>query len=244
MNKTILSAILLISLLMTGCAVEDTKESCSNDEKDNDETDVDCGGSCEPCENGKACETDDDCVGKCSTNDVCYSAGTTTTTTTTTKTPTKRTQTGAELSEETIALIESKLKPNLIDAFVIYEHFKTMTAGESHTFGIGVENVMPTELIFKVEITFEKAIDSYSNSLTGVNGTYVLDWLEKTEFISRLPKGEHKVWPLNVKIKDVARGVKAKPGTYSFILRTYSGDDPTLVDDKYGSKKTLAIRVK
>jgi len=241
MNKTILSAILIISLLMTGCAVEDLKESCSDGVKNNDETDVDCGGSCNPCEDGKACETDDDCISKCSTNKVCYTAGTTTTTTTT-RTPTKIA--GPELSEETINLIESKLKPNLMEAFVVYEHFKTMAVGESHTFGLGVENVMPTELIFKVEIIFEKAIDSYSNTLMGINETYVLDWLEKSEFVFKLPKGEHKVLPLNVKIKDVAKGVRAKPGTYSFDLRVFSGDDPTLVDDKYGGKKTLAIRVK
>jgi hypothetical protein len=37
-------------------------DDCSNDEKDNDETDVDCGGSvCEACANGKECKYNSDC---------------------------------------------------------------------------------------------------------------------------------------------------------------------------------------
>ena len=35
---------------------------CSNGEKDNDETDVDCGGSCDACKAGSACLVSDDCV--------------------------------------------------------------------------------------------------------------------------------------------------------------------------------------
>ena len=36
-------------------------ESCDNAIRDGDETDVDCGGTCTPCANGKACSSHEDC---------------------------------------------------------------------------------------------------------------------------------------------------------------------------------------
>lgn len=36
-------------------------EHCRNNERDGDETDVDCGGSCQPCEEGNFCVRDSDC---------------------------------------------------------------------------------------------------------------------------------------------------------------------------------------
>jgi hypothetical protein len=41
-------------------------DTCFNGAKDGSESDVDCGGHCAPCDNGKACATDDDCVARCS----------------------------------------------------------------------------------------------------------------------------------------------------------------------------------
>ncbi len=47
--------------------------SCNNGIKDIDETDVDCGGVCPPCPDGKRCITDDDCIGKCDPiKKICY----------------------------------------------------------------------------------------------------------------------------------------------------------------------------
>ncbi|EDM76080.1 putative lipoprotein [Plesiocystis pacifica SIR-1] len=37
-------------------------EGCDNGEQDGDETDVDCGGSCAPCDNGGGCMEDTDCA--------------------------------------------------------------------------------------------------------------------------------------------------------------------------------------
>ncbi|WP_373045406.1 fibrinogen-like YCDxxxxGGGW domain-containing protein [Vulgatibacter sp.] len=45
----------------TGGTGGGTAPSCSDDEQNGDETDVDCGGSCEPCAVGGSCESDDDC---------------------------------------------------------------------------------------------------------------------------------------------------------------------------------------
>lgn len=45
---------------------------CSNESKDGNETDVDCGGSCPPCAEDKACEGDDDCEsGDCGDDNLC-----------------------------------------------------------------------------------------------------------------------------------------------------------------------------
>ena len=52
-------------LFIDKCQVENT---CNNDQKDGDETDVDCGGSrCQPCDLGKQCKAASDCAsGACS----------------------------------------------------------------------------------------------------------------------------------------------------------------------------------
>lgn len=45
---------------------------CDNDEQDGDETDVNCGGSCAPCEVDESCESGDDCsTGFCSAGSQC-----------------------------------------------------------------------------------------------------------------------------------------------------------------------------
>lgn len=42
------------------------RPTCDDGEKNGDETDVDCGGPCSPCEDGERCRGDDDCVsGRC-----------------------------------------------------------------------------------------------------------------------------------------------------------------------------------
>jgi len=251
MNKTTLSpilissAILMISLLITGCAGEDVEKSCSDGIKNQDETDVDCGGSCDPCTDGKACETDDDCVNKCSSNNKCY---TPTKTSSTTPTPTRRTeQKEAELTEEIITKIENKLEPNLMNAFAISEGFRTMEAGDSYTFGFGLINVHTKPFYFKINVEFEEAVDKSSNKLEGIDPEYVNDWLDQRQFVSEIAPSEQKMWPLNLKVGDeVADGTPTKPGTYTYYVRVYYGDDASLVEsikDQYVSKKTLTIRV-
>jgi hypothetical protein len=46
-------------------------DSCSTDEKDGDETDVDCGGPCGPCEDDQGCSSGDDCLSGVCTNKAC-----------------------------------------------------------------------------------------------------------------------------------------------------------------------------
>lgn len=47
-----------------------TLQTCTDSIKNQDETDIDCGGSCTSCTNGKACLTDSDCTNNC-INNVC-----------------------------------------------------------------------------------------------------------------------------------------------------------------------------
>src|SRR5688572_4411478 len=44
---------------------------CENGERDGGETDTDCGGVCEPCENGRDCSVDDDCLSETCIDDKC-----------------------------------------------------------------------------------------------------------------------------------------------------------------------------
>jgi len=49
-------------------------ESCRNGVKDDDETDIDCGGSCAPCDTSMACAMPNDCASLNCTNGVCLAA--------------------------------------------------------------------------------------------------------------------------------------------------------------------------
>ena len=50
-----------------------TYNPCANGVLDEGESDVDCGGVCSPCPNGRACKKDDDCINKCHPIEfVCY----------------------------------------------------------------------------------------------------------------------------------------------------------------------------
>ncbi|MFC1704835.1 hypothetical protein ACFLZ6_00730 [Nanoarchaeota archaeon] len=243
MNKTILATILIISLLMTGCAVKDT-ETCSDEIMNQDESDIDCGGSCSPCEDGLACETSDDCENKCSTNKKCYTPKTTTSSTT--KTTPK--QEAAELSEETRERVEGKLKPSIMSAFAISENFRNMDIGDSNTFGLGVINVYPQEYYFRVVVELKEAIDSYSNKYQKAEDGYVNAWLDKSEFTFTLGPQETKIWPIAVKVgEEMGKDAPTQPGSYTYNIKIYYGDDATLVSsikDKYVDTKTLTIRVR
>ena len=44
---------------------------CENGERDGGETDMDCGGVCQPCENGRDCAVDDDCLSQACIEEMC-----------------------------------------------------------------------------------------------------------------------------------------------------------------------------
>ena len=57
----------LSTLCEAGRCVEKASAGCSNGAQDGTETDIDCGGSCTPCADGKLCSTGADCAtGSCS----------------------------------------------------------------------------------------------------------------------------------------------------------------------------------
>ena len=59
--------------LVQTCTYISPKETCYDGIKNQDETDVDCGGLvCAKCQDGKNCITDDDCINSCGTTGVCY----------------------------------------------------------------------------------------------------------------------------------------------------------------------------
>jgi len=49
-----------------------TPAGCNNDKKDGSETDIDCGGNCASCANGKSCRLDSDCISRfCNASNKC-----------------------------------------------------------------------------------------------------------------------------------------------------------------------------
>jgi hypothetical protein len=52
------------------------KATCSDGRKNGSESDVDCGGSCPPCANGKSCTGRDDCEGGFCANGACAACAT------------------------------------------------------------------------------------------------------------------------------------------------------------------------
>lgn len=69
-------ALMWLTVTVAACSGGTTKpESCTDGEKDQNETDVDCGGVCAPCANGLHCLVDADCAnGECS-NGICVIPG-------------------------------------------------------------------------------------------------------------------------------------------------------------------------
>jgi hypothetical protein len=239
MNKKILSAIIIIGFLMTACA---NLDACSDGTKNNDESDVDCGGSCGACPTGKVCETDDDCTDKCSTNKVCYTSGSSTSTR---STGTSSKPGSATVTNEMKEKIEGKLVG--ITRFAMSPNFKSLNPGEEGTFGLGVTNVFVKPFYFKAVIEFDKAIDKYSNRLEGVDPEYVMNWINPIEFTTELGQNEKDVWAYKIKVgNEVGDGVPTISGSYNFNVRVYYGDDLSLIEsikEKYVAKQPLAIRV-
>ncbi len=69
-------ALMWLTVVAAGCSGGSTKpETCTDNEQDQNETDVDCGGVCAPCANGLRCLVDADCAsGECS-NGLCAIPG-------------------------------------------------------------------------------------------------------------------------------------------------------------------------
>jgi len=57
-----------------GVCAEQEQDHCSNNVLDGDETDIDCGGSCNPCLNGMSCNTNEDCVSGLCDQGICKEA--------------------------------------------------------------------------------------------------------------------------------------------------------------------------
>ncbi len=56
----------LLALALAGCGGSGAGETCSDGARNQNETDVDCGGVCEPCAQGESCLVDGDCTtGNC-----------------------------------------------------------------------------------------------------------------------------------------------------------------------------------
>lgn len=68
-----------ITKLLTGIvyignmSLETVLASCTNRQRDGDESDIDCGGSCKKCDDGKRCNSASDCLsGYCSASNLCF----------------------------------------------------------------------------------------------------------------------------------------------------------------------------
>lgn len=53
---------LLMCVVMVGCGSQQPEPSCVDGAKNGSETDVDCGGSCGKCFDGRACQQPMDCL--------------------------------------------------------------------------------------------------------------------------------------------------------------------------------------
>lgn len=63
-------------VIMHGCGDDGVCMTCSDGKKNGDESAKDCGGSCDPCDDGASCNAADDCKsGKCSDKNICDPMG-------------------------------------------------------------------------------------------------------------------------------------------------------------------------
>ena len=73
------SMIVLVMMTVTGVAAS-VSAACNDHSKNQDETDIDCGGSCADCATGKTCLTSADCQSSYCDGSICRETGSTTTT--------------------------------------------------------------------------------------------------------------------------------------------------------------------
>src|SRR5512142_1618403 len=74
-NRSLIRVMLGLLSLLSGCVPEyktDITQQCSNGKTDGNETDVDCGGSCNACPVEKACRGDADCATSTCVSGRCY----------------------------------------------------------------------------------------------------------------------------------------------------------------------------
>lgn len=238
---------MLLFLLLVACSSEQPednvsvqnesdmeKETCTDGIKNQDETDIDCGGVCEKCDTGKNCIKYEDCkTGFCYEN-VC-------------KEPTcddglkNQDETGVDcggecepcqdqsveetleytLTDEQKTKLNEKLTQGTKSTFHVNAYPSGLEPGESYVFAHGITNtdLNSDKKTFRYKIEFKKARDTTNSPIT-VNESMVLDWFENNDFSDPvLGKYEQNIIPLGVTVGEyIASNKKTRTGIYYFEI--------------------------
>ncbi|MGM5482697.1 MAG: hypothetical protein ACQESF_04505 [Nanobdellota archaeon] len=210
-----------------------TGVSCFDDIKNQEETDIDCGGNCKGCKEGKQCKKDSDCLSGYCESGVC-------------KAPScqdgmkNQNEEGVDcggvckpcskessqedeeytLSKEQKSNLDDKLTKGTTSEFLVNAHPAGLYVGETIVYAYGItNNDYKDTLNFSFSVEFVRARDT-TNSPISVNEKTILDWFSKNDFpVVELGSYEKKMIPVGITVGEyIAPGEETKKGSYYFNL--------------------------
>jgi len=134
----------------------------------------------------------------------------------------------AELRDE----IESALVKGV--KFSMPLNYRKMEYGDSFVFGVGVQNVKTKQYEFSVDVTFKKAYDRMTNSIS-VDDDLMNSWIKSTIGPFDLDQNQKNVVSVRIEAGDIRPGIEAAPGTYVFDVKSYSREHDNVVRDAYAN---------
>jgi hypothetical protein len=242
-----------VIVLIFGCAKEQpvapvqpsapvvAAASCIDGLQNQDETAVDCGGSCDKCVNGKSCSVNGDCISANCNNNACAVKAPVEVPPVVTPPP-KTEVVSYSISDDQITQLKAKLTPSTKAVFLSNSYPTGLSAGESYVFPYGIANTFLLSYPFKVEVQFQSAKDPSNNVIEKADEKTILGWFSNNKFENHvLGKYGQAFIPVGVTVgKEMAPGVKTVPGNYNFALVSWYDD--------YGfteyDRREFAVRVK
>ncbi len=236
MKSGYIFAILLVLMLVAACSTEVppvekppveqslAAATCHDNIMNQNETEVDCGGPCAPCQTcddgiQNQGETGVDCGGPCAPCQTCDDG------------IQNQNETGIdcggvckpcpvekfEIYSGDYMALKDKMKPNVPAVFLKPSLPTGLKIGESYVFALGITNTMENTETFLVNVDFQQARDFYSNPIA-VDKDTVLSWFDKNNWSEyKLAQYENVAVPVGVTVGEfISPGVPTKPGTYYF----------------------------
>ncbi len=113
-------------------------------------------------------------------------------------------------------------------------NYRKMSFGDSFVFGVGVQNIKARQYEFSVDVTFKKAYDRMTNSIS-VEEDMMNNWVKSTLKPFDLAQNDKKVVSVVIKAGDIRPGIEPALGTYVFNVESYFREYDNVVRDAYAN---------
>ncbi|MBN2112205.1 hypothetical protein JW707_03850 [Candidatus Woesearchaeota archaeon] len=145
------------------------------------------------------------------------------------------------LSSEIVDSLNSQLKPGVKYTDITPNH-AVLEYGNQFIFGLGLQNIQNAEDTFLIKVTFDKAYDKYTNTIS-VSEEMVNSWLKTNLEEFTLAPGEKKIVSVLIEVGNANTGTKPQPGTYEFDVETLHQGGGYRPTKEYVGRREVSIRV-